>query len=258
MKQNRASLVVVGLASLFVVAILVLQGRSPEAPVQLGNAQAQAVPDIEGALDVYVTIVTGELPDLLIGAESPAAEVAQIFGSAADGGLAIPARSEAVLSRDGVFLRLNGVDGVLDEGRLVPVTLIFGRSGPVSIRAKVAEQPDPHAMHTTMAPVEGDEPPPELRLQLEPAASGATLVRLEVANFTFDPGGDAQDHVPGHGHAHLYLDGLKLQRMYTPEALIGALPPGEYEVRVELNSNLHMPYRNADGPVEAREKLKVE
>ena len=48
------------------------------------------------------------------------------------------------------------------------------------------------------------------------------------------------DHVPGEGHAHIYVDGVKIDRVYGPEATTWrTLEPGERQIRVTLNANSH-------------------
>lgn len=257
----RASVVIAILSMLLVAGILVWRTVSPADPVGLNAVQAQAVMGQDGVAHVSLTIETGDLPDVLISVSSPAAKQVDIVSPAGVSQLAIPARSTPSLSNDGAYLRVSGLEGEISEGRLIPLSLTFQRSGKLSVRARVGESDDPHAKHmamAAMADVDASGPVPRISIALEPAASGATLVRMDVGDFTFDPGSETPEHVPGHGHGHLYLDGLKLQRVYTHEALIGALPKGRYEVRVTLNSNLHIPYENADGPVSAVAELVVD
>ena len=81
------------------------------------------------------------------------------------------------------------------------------------------------------------------------------LSREEYSNFVDVPMGTP--HVPGTGHAHLYLNGLKLGRLYVPSARIGALPPGDHMVRVTLNANDHRAYVVDGDPVTAIAPLSV-
>lgn len=257
----RTSVIIAVLSLVLIVGILVWRGMMPSDPVGLSAVQAQAMQGEAGVAHVTLTFETADEPDVLISASSPVASQVEIVSPTGASRLTIPARSTPSLSSDGAYLRLSGVEGDLSEGRLIPLTLIFLRSGEQTVRARVGEPSDPHAQHMAMAAMAAQDtqgPAPTLAMTLEPAANGATLVRMQVENFTFDPGGEMPEHVPGHGHGHLYLDGLKLQRVYTGEALIGALPAGRYEVRVTLNSNLHVPYKNADGQVSAVAALVVQ
>ena len=47
--------------------------------------------------------------------------------------------------------------------------------------------------------------------------------------------------VPGEGHMHLYLDGVKMTRLYGAWHYLGELEPGEHQIRVELSANDHSP-----------------
>lgn len=65
---------------------------------------------------------------------------------------------------------------------------------------------------------------------------------LETENFTFVPESVGLPHEPGEGHAHLYINDVKADRMYGSYAYIGSLPAGEYTFKVALNTNSHRVY----------------
>ena len=60
-----------------------------------------------------------------------------------------------------------------------------------------------------------------------------------TSNFTFDAKSAGLENVEGHGHAHVYVNGVKLGRVYGAWHHIGALPLGENEVTVSLYANDH-------------------
>ena len=95
------------------------------------------------------------------------------------------------------------------------------------------------------------EPSPALTLSVTPDQGGGWIVRAETTEFTFARELVDGSHVPGTGHAHLYVGGAKIGRMYEPEARLGRLPPGEHVIRVALNSNDHRTYLVDDAPVSA-------
>ncbi|MFK7940403.1 MAG: hypothetical protein AB8B82_13570 [Roseovarius sp.] len=257
----RRPVVIAVLAIVMVALILIWRSATPVDPVGLSNVNAQPVMGETGVVHVGLTVETGAAADVLVAVSSPAAQEAVIVSPLNLTALTFPAMGAPALSEDGSYIKLTGVEGEISDGRLIPIQLTFLRSGEMSVRARVGADPDPHAKHramAAMADMADDGPVPVLNMTLEPAANDATLVRLEVENFTFAPDSATPEHVPGHGHGHLYLNGLKLQRMYDTEALIGALPPGSYNVRVDLNSNLHVAYQNEDGPVSAEATLVVE
>ena len=86
-----------------------------------------------------------------------------------------------------------------------------------------------------------------------PAGPGAPALKVHIVadpvsgwnlhvmadNFRFAPDRAGFDHVAGEGHAHVYVNGGKLARLYGPWMHIGQLPEGDVEVKVTLNSNDH-------------------
>lgn len=50
------------------------------------------------------------------------------------------------------------------------------------------------------------------------------------------------EHYPGEGHAHLYVDGQKIARLYGKWYHIEELSPGQHEITVTLNANDHREY----------------
>ncbi len=98
----------------------------------------------------------------------------------------------------------------------------------------------PHSHHDPIEVPEGT-PVPTLRVEvLEDPKSGYNL-RLDTTNFTFAPEHVSTDPVPGEGHAHLYIDGEKITRLYGPWYNLPELTPGTHEIRVELSNNNHAP-----------------
>lgn len=80
---------------------------------------------------------------------------------------------------------------------------------------------------------------PELDvLVVKDNTSGWNLM-LETTNFRFAPEAVNGDHVPGEGHAHIYLNGAKLTRLYGHHYYLSDLPPGEHVIGVTLNANDH-------------------
>ena len=73
----------------------------------------------------------------------------------------------------------------------------------------------------------------------QPDAEGGVDVQITTEGFRFAPDLVDQAHTPGAGHAHIYLDGEKLGRVFESEYRIADAPPGEHEVRVSLNTNDH-------------------
>ncbi len=84
--------------------------------------------------------------------------------------------------------------------------------------------------------------PPTLNLEvLEDPMSGWNL-HLQTTNYVFAPENVSTAHIDGQGHAHLYIDGEKYGRIYSPWFQVPPLEPGEHTLTVELSANDHRAY----------------
>ena len=64
-------------------------------------------------------------------------------------------------------------------------------------------------------------------------------VNIITENFRFSPEHVGGQPVPGEGHAHLYVDGKQVARVYGPWFHINKLPHGLVDITVTLNANDH-------------------
>ena len=219
-----------------------LFGNPPAGPT-LSNA---ALSPTGNAHALTVTITNEAGPDRLISVASEEATGAMAMGAESTDGLTIPAGSSPGLSMDGAHVMLTGLPADMEEGRLVPVTLTFEKAGTLTTRARLGGGMSGMA-HDVAFDVPEGEPRPTVSLSVRPDGDGWIAEAL-VSHFQFSKDQVDGEHAPGLGHGHLYLNGLKLQRIYEPNTRIGALLPGDYTVRVTLNTNDHRPYA-VDGEV---------
>ena len=82
-------------------------------------------------------------------------------------------------------------------------------------------------------------------------------VQIITEGFTFAPENVNGAHNDGEGHAHIYVDGQKITRVYTPWHYLGDIEPGEHEIRVTLNANSHEEYTYGGNKVEAVTRVNV-
>ncbi len=82
-------------------------------------------------------------------------------------------------------------------------------------------------------------------------------VRIVPEGFAFAPDDVDKTHVDGQGHGHVYVDGVKISRVYTPWYYLGDVEPGEHEIRVTLNANSHEEYTYGGQKVEAVIRITV-
>lgn len=118
------------------------------------------------------------------------------------------------------------------------------------------EAPDAGAMHGDPTPHEAAEPMTVSATVTPDAKAGANL-QVTTSGFAWAPARASSMHVEGEGHAHVYVDGEKVGRLYG-EWLHLSLDPGEHEVRVTLNGNDHGDYLVGGEPVAAVATVTVD
>ena len=98
---------------------------------------------------------------------------------------------------------------------------------------------------------------PTLDVEIIPDPHTGWNLYLKTTNFTFQPERSGLEHVDGQGHAHLYINGKKVNRVYSPWYYISSLPLGENKIAVTLNTNDHKAYVVNDKPIEKSVTLQV-
>ena len=102
--------------------------------------------------------------------------------------------------------------------------------------------------------------PEEMSVQIvaTPDSGSGVNIELVTTGFTFAPQNVNGDHVEGEGHAHVYVDGVKITRLYGPYYHLDNIDPGERTISVILNANTHQEYAIGDEIVEANTMVVVE
>lgn len=83
---------------------------------------------------------------------------------------------------------------------------------------------------------------PSVNMTLSQDTVGGWNLHVKTKNFRFAPEHASGKHVPGEGHAHIYVNGKKIARLYGPWFHIPKLPTNGAAVRVTLNANDHRDY----------------
>lgn len=99
---------------------------------------------------------------------------------------------------------------------------------------------------------------PNLAVRVKPDPMSGHNLYVETDGFAFAPQNASGDNQPGEGHAHVYVNGTKIGRLYGPWLHLPNLPKGEVTVEVTLNANDHRPLAVNGAPITAREVLTVE
>lgn len=80
---------------------------------------------------------------------------------------------------------------------------------------------------------------PQVSVQLIPLADGGFNLRVQTLNFLFAPQKVDQEPLPNEGHAHLYVDGEEIARLYGEWHHLAALPAAAETLTVTLQANDH-------------------
>lgn len=91
--------------------------------------------------------------------------------------------------------------------------------------------------------------PPTLEVVAHSDGDDSVNLELITTNFTFAPERVNQEHVDGEGHAHVYVDGVKVARIYGNWFHLDTLEMGTREVTVGLYANDHKSYVIGEEPV---------
>lgn len=111
--------------------------------------------------------------------------------------------------------------------------------------------------HDRLQEVSGEGKLPALAISLARDPISGWNLELEAENFVFSPEQASHAHVPGRGHAHLYIDNRKVARLYGRWYHISELTPGPHEIRVTLNANDHSTLAVHGKPVAAVTQIDV-
>lgn len=112
--------------------------------------------------------------------------------------------------------------------------------------------PVDHSQHPIIEVPEG-RPVPSLRIRLSRDMMDGFNVFLETENFRFTPQNLGTTIVANEGHAHLYVNGEKVARMYSPWHHLPAklLREGFNRIEVEFSANDHSVWGVAGAPIGA-------
>lgn len=102
------------------------------------------------------------------------------------------------------------------------------------------------------------EIPIAVSVSAEVGANGGVSVGIAAGGgWRWAPDSVDMEHEPGAGHAHIYVDGVKIGRVYGPGYDLTGLDPGERHIRVTLNSNDHKQLTVNGEPVEASATVTI-
>ncbi len=80
---------------------------------------------------------------------------------------------------------------------------------------------------------------PAITATIQKDPIGGWNLNLRTKNFTYNAAAAGLENKQGEGHAHIYVNGAKLARIYGDWFHIGKLPTGHNIISVTLNANDH-------------------
>lgn len=101
------------------------------------------------------------------------------------------------------------------------------------------------------------QPVPTVRLVVHPDAMRGWNLEVNVTNFRFAPERVNTKSLVTEGHAHLYVDGKKVTRLYGSWYYLDGLPPGRHTITVALNANGHEQLMANGKPIAATAIVEV-
>lgn len=224
---------------------------SPQSQLTVANGKATQMGAGGEMFMVTLDLQNDGDPVILESVSSPSGAQATFMNPGQDGPLVAPGGDSAKLAMDGAHIMLQVAPDAFPEGGFQSLTLTLSDGSAVAARILRPETTGATpAMDHSLANGVEMSPSPTIALAREPAVSADGFdVEISVENFEFVRVEDGAPHVEGQGHAHIYLNGLKLGRLYGAHFSVGSLAPGDYVLTVALNSNDHRPYLSDGAPV---------
>ena len=136
--------------------------------------------------------------------------------------------------------------------------VVIAKQRGMHVDLPVSANPAEDHAHAHTEMYELDEAYPSVELSIH-EGKGGYAVHADTERFTFAPLHADGEHVDGEGHAHIYVDGVKISRMYAPWFYLAAPKgSGEHVIRVELSTNDHRVYAHDGKAIEASKTIVVD
>ncbi len=120
---------------------------------------------------------------------------------------------------------------------LVPLILGLAVTS-VNANEQVEQSHSDSHHHETVMISEG-QPVPGIDLVVHEDGLKGWNLEIKLANFELAPEMVNRDNRLNQGHAHLYVNGEKITRIYGNWYYLATLPSGKNEIKVGLNTNDH-------------------
>jgi hypothetical protein len=161
--------------------------------------------------------------------------------------------------RDGSLLIVIGVVLILVFGLIVGLAFAALDGRGIADVAPSPHSVDDHShstddamahSHSMMQFAVDSENAPTIDFVVEEDTKSGWNITLTTTNFVFAPENVNEAPVVGEGHAHLYVDDVKIARLYGPYFHYDKNFDGSKVFRVELNANDHSVYAVDGEPID--------
>ena len=98
---------------------------------------------------------------------------------------------------------------------------------------------------------------PELEISVSADPDSGWNLNVQTENFRFAPENAGVAHVQGEGHAHVYVNGTKIARLYGAWFHIPELPQGMNVISVTLTTNDHRQLSVGESWLQAEQVVEV-
>jgi len=133
-----------------------------------------------------------------------------------------------------------------------------GHAGPASKSAEKASGAKGHAHHHKTIALDAGPDAPTLAMDLVKDSAAGWNLHIQVTRFRFAPESVNKAHKAGEGHAHVYINGKKIARVYGPWLHLGSLRKGKATVSVTLNANDHSALTVGGKPLKVSKEIVVD
>lgn len=96
---------------------------------------------------------------------------------------------------------------------------------------------------------------PALDFEITADAISGWNIHITTENFVFSPERINQPATAGEGHAHIFVDGYKFSRLYSPWHHLKNLSPGKHTVTITLNANDHSTWSHQGKAISASKTI---
>ncbi|MDH3668989.1 MAG: copper chaperone PCu(A)C [Paracoccaceae bacterium] len=137
---------------------------------------------------------------------------------------------------------------------MLACSLAIAVPGKIAIASGDQSHSHSHAQaHGELRNVPDGSVVPSIKLEAIADASDGYNLHLVVENFTFSPARIGEHSEAVEGHAHLYVNDVKIGRVYNTWVHLPSklLKPGNNQIRVSLNDNTHRAWAHDGKAIEA-------